>query len=303
MVKSYGTHPPKSAFSYAQERRLNHMTIMLSALGPVVFFAAIFALMSFSIHYYQTGVTYLLIGLGAVLTLAVVRLAIKALNKSLVENVNLPSWSCFSALSMVAAFVLAVVVGSMNYWMNTRPYCEIDNLTFYHEVDPETATGMQLMDAGKVTFVPNAHIDLSRFMGFKNNQQYCVAPIVTNTSSSSSARPATTTHDLWVVGLNCCATDFQCGEYSNVHAHGGLRLVRADQAEYFRLAVQQAEAAYTIRADHPIFFYWMQDPVADLHSMADDAMKLYVLGCFTFFAYQVAITFFTLMVLRKLGLE
>merc|ERR1719335_576340 len=98
----------------------------------------------------------------------------------------------------------------MNYWINTRPYCEIDTLTFYHGVSPDTATGMQLMDAGKITFTSDAKVDLKRFMGFKNGQQYCVAPIVSNKTETVST---TKIYDLWAVGLNCCAKEFKCGEY------------------------------------------------------------------------------------------
>merc|ERR1740129_702615 len=133
-------------------------------------------------------------------------------------------------------------------------------------------------------------------MGFKNLDTYCVAPVVSATNgtasspSTASATAATPEYDFWAVGINCCSghmPDFHCGEFYNSNARSGLRLMRDDQRAYFRLAVQQAEAAYNIQATHPLFLYWMQDPSTEVSAYQDDAYKYLLIGVGAFFGTQL----------------
>ena len=67
-----------------------------------------------------------------------------------------------------------------------------------------------------------------------------MAPIVVGNGTLES-------YDFWAVGLNCCSSntgDYRCGEFSNPAAQSGLRLMDQREADFFRLAVQQAEASY-----------------------------------------------------------
>merc|ERR1711977_746937 len=79
------------------------------------------------------------------------------------------------------------------------------------------------------------------------------------------------------------ASSFRCGEYNNRHARSGLRLMRQDQRPFFLLAVQQAEGHYNIKAAQPQFFYWMQDPVAEMNSYQNDGYKMAMISTFFFF--------------------
>merc|ERR1719161_3450528 len=117
-------------------------------------------------------------------------------------------------------------------------------------------------------------------MGFKNLQMYCVAPIV---SGSRDDAKRISSYDFWAIGTNCCSgtqADFHCEGFNIRGASAGVRLMRDDHRAFYRLAVQQAEAAYNIRADHPLFFHWMQDPNAEVTAYMDEGYKYYLLGIF-----------------------
>merc|ERR1740121_894942 len=147
------------------------------------------------------------------------------------------------------------------------------------------------MDAGMVTFVEGTTLDLQRSIEFKNVDQYCVAPIKMNGVDQE-------VYDYWAIGLNCCGkygANFTCGEYDNPHAHAGVRLMREDQRGFYQLAVQQATAAYGMRSNHALFFYWMQDPQAELDQLLKDSRQNYGLGVLAFTMGHFLLTGFGLV--------
>lgn len=192
------------------------------------------------------------------------------------------------ALSLLG-WILGVALGNGNYNDHTVPYYDILNLNVYKTVDPSKFTGQQLMDAGQIEFVPGTHMNLSKSYGFKNEDVYCVAPIV----GPNAGKEGPEVYDFWAVGLNCCsghAADFRCGEYNNVNARKGLRLMRDYERNFFRLAVQEAEAAYNIRANFPVFMYWMEHPSDEIDAYQDDASKTFFMGVGIFAIVEVLIT-------------
>jgi len=155
------------------------------------------------------------------------------------------------------------------------------------------------MDAGRISFSEGSKLDLSRSMGFKNLDLYCVAPIVSGNDPKHIA-----SYDFWAVGLNCCSgsrADFHCGEFNNPRAAAGLRLMRDDQRAFYRLAVQQAEAAYNIKSHHPLFFIWMHDPIAAVAAYMDEGYKYYLLGIFAHFIFQLFLVACACMIFSKMG--
>jgi len=269
-----------------QRRRMNMVAICLNIFLPWALFSVIFAVMSFSLHYQHPWLVHLILAFGAVLVLLAVALAARAWKKKRDGFSDRdPTWFMFAAIALAIALCLAVVFGDINYWYNMQPFYDINNLNSYPQVDPSKDKGQGLMDAGRVYFVEGSRLDATKAMAFKNLDLYCVAPVVSGSSQLSS-------YDFWAVGVNCCSgvqSDFRCGEYNNQHARAGLRLMKDDQRPFYRLAVQQAESAYQIKAAHPLFFVWMQDPIAEVNSYRDDGFKYYLLGIFTHLAFSIFI--------------
>jgi hypothetical protein len=161
------------------------------------------------------------------------------------------------------------------------PYRGLDRLSFQPDVNVATTPGRQLMDVGRIEFQNGTKLDLTKSMFFKNFDKYCVAPITIGGEKLQS-------YDFWAIGLNCCGEEgFRCGDFKNANAHSGLRLLRADQRSFYTLAVQQAEAAYNIKADYPLFFYWLRDPHTEAEAYREDARKYFSLGLFAFSACQL----------------
>lgn len=208
------------------------------------------------------------IAVVAPVILLIVLTAVVAWRRKAANYKQLP-WHLLLITSTAFSWIVAMVLGSQNRSI-LSPYYAFSSMPTYLDVDTHDTTGQLFMDAGRILFKAGTHIDVSKAIGFKSSLVYCVAPIVTT-------GPPSTSYDFWAVGIGCCSStsgpqaDFQCGDVTNRDAAAGLRLLDAGPRAFFRLAVQQAEAAYGIEARHPIFLQWMQDPVAEVNSHWDRA--------------------------------
>ncbi|CAK9095147.1 CUGBP Elav-like family member 4 [Durusdinium trenchii] len=275
----YGSVEGKqSSFTPGKRKRLNVVAILVSLLTPCAVFCGVFVALSFQLHYWSPSISWFSVTAGLALAGTAGFLA----RRNQIREQD-PTWFTFAALAYLFATVFGAILGDMNYWYNMQPFYDIENINSYPDVNPARERGQQLMDAGRVYFEDGTGLDISKSMSFKNLDRYCVAPIVHGQSPLDS-------YDFWAVGLNCCGSStgaFQCGEYNNPKAHAGLRLMQEEQRPFFRLAVQQAEAAYNIKANHPLFFYWMQDPVAEILHYKTSGFAWALIAIATHFAFNL----------------
>uniref|UniRef100_A0A0G4IAK2 Uncharacterized protein n=1 Tax=Chromera velia CCMP2878 TaxID=1169474 RepID=A0A0G4IAK2_9ALVE len=245
--------------------------------------------MTFDLHYKKPFWTWFIVGVGGAITLGAWVLAV--IRKRGV------SWNLFSSIALTIGLVLAVFLGDLNFRFNMSRYYDIANLQVYEDVKPDVDKGSSLMDAGKVYFASGTTLDNTRGVGFKNGDVYCVAPIVKDTM---------TDYDFWAVGKNCCAdrADFRCGEYANRRARAGLRMMDDEDRPFYRLAVVEAtnaDSANPMPAPHPLFFYWMQDPLAAQNAYRDDGFKFFLIAIFSHFAFNLLCVIVATIAFAKIG--
>jgi len=279
----------KPFFVRSQRQRMNLVSIFQCFLIPWTLFCLMHALTSFQIHFTRPMLCYSLCGCGLVAVVVSGGFAIAStIGKLRADQFRQTNWHWFLFLTMLVAWTLGIILGGLNFWTNMQPYYNYRNLNQYHLVNPATMRGQQLMDGGRVDFINTTKLDLRRSMGFRNLDAYCVAPITIQGAAGTLLPLAS--YDFWAVGLGCCsgnAADFHCGEYNNPKAHSGLRLLRDDQRSFFRLAVQQAESTYGIKATHPLFFYWAEDNESEMNGFRDEGYKYFLIGMLAHFAWQL----------------
>jgi hypothetical protein len=307
----------KGGYKHPIRQKLNAAAILVSLSVPSLLFCSMHWLMSFSLHYNHPFECYFLVLLGLVFVGLTALFALEAMSRkkdtdSAVEFMaggnlahHTPTWAVFLFLTCFLAWVAGLMAGDMNFNHHMSPYYDVANLNTYQNVNASEQGGQQFMDVGRIMFSEGSQLNLTLSAGFKNVDDYCVAPIV----SSSSSLP---TYDFWAVGVNCCPSQagdtatginwhFNCGEFDNKRAHAGLRLMKNDQRAYYMLAVRQAEAKFDIKAYHPLFFHWMQDPIAEVNSYMDDGWRSYTSDCFLHFIFQLFLVLIACCCFSKMG--
>jgi len=287
--------------------RMNIVAIFISLFFPWLLYTALFATVSFRLHYKVSSLCWAVVGLAALL---VIYIGAKSVRHVLLMNEGhagyTPTWLMFLFLTSLVAVFAGPIMGDTNFWENMQPYYSLQNLNDYSAVDPTRMRGQQMMDAGRVQFSEGATLDLSKAYAFQNLDTYCVAPITMSNPKVGGPVPLAS-YDFWAVGINCCSgntsktVNFKCGPYKSDSAREGLRLMADEPRAFLRLAVQQAESAHMIKAEHPLFFYWSNDALGDMHSYLEKAYRNFAIGMCGFFAAQMALVLILSYVLSKIG--
>jgi len=254
---------------------------------PSVVFAAASGLASSSLETHYPIIVYAaftLLGLGYLLCLHIISLMLRRYLAG--RTTVFPFWYIFLGVALSVALVLSVCFARLNYSKNMLASETLRRLAMASNVDPAADSSSRYLDIGRVEFAPGAQIDVGKYIGFKNSDLYCVAPII-----NKNATKAPASYDYWAVGLNCCDQNgFRCGEYDKPSARSGVRLLNEEQRQFYVLAVKEAEATFGITATTPLFFFWVEDANALQKSWKDKAMQYWLLACLTFTAFMFVAT-------------
>lgn len=123
-------------------------------------------------------------------------------------------------------------------------------------------------------------------MAYHKSSTWCVAPII-----SADGAPLAS-YDFWAVGKDCCSTrpgDFSCGVVYSSWASGaaspaGLRVLDDGEIAGYKLALEQATAAYKIQSTHAIFLYMQKKPYLQIKSYFNHG-KIFALVAFFAFLF------------------
>lgn len=174
-----------------------------------------------------------------------------------------PFWLC--VVSVLAAAV-GYLTGKYLWSDFLGPYYEYKRLQMYRGINPNVIPGERIQDSGLVDFTSNAQIDRSKGGCFMDRgDTYCIAPIVDGgvVQYDLQGIPRTGSYDYFAVGINCCSCpnhDFQCGEWKNPFARGGMRSLDYKARPFYKLALGDWEAAYQKASKQPLFFDWVEQP-------------------------------------------
>eukprot|EP00928_Gymnodinium_smaydae_P072094 TRINITY_DN55512_c0_g1_i1.p1 TRINITY_DN55512_c0_g1~~TRINITY_DN55512_c0_g1_i1.p1 ORF type:complete len:410 (+),score=73.06 TRINITY_DN55512_c0_g1_i1:112-1230(+) len=248
----------KAPFLRGNRRRMNALAVVLSLFVPWLVGVGCLWALSFKVRYAQPVLAYFVV---ACCVAVVVYLGVYAWWYTLQKKrrgIHDPTWYIFAFLTSLLFLLLGCLTGNHIYQnYSSKSYMSAE-LNMYSNVNPTRLNGQMMMDAGMINFGTGTQLDFSKTMGFRDKNMFCVAPVVYNGEAPQS-------YDFWIVGKDCCsgpptagnARSYHCGAWNwPLNRSTVSRLMNDEDRAFYRLAVQQAEAAFNIQAVHPLFFTW-----------------------------------------------
>jgi len=273
----------------ARTARIDFTLVLTNVFLPVAIFATAFLALSFKLRY-DTWWLACIVAVVALLPAVYVGLQMRSRFSKEGSNSTHGRWLRLLFIFCICAWAAGVILGMLNFSSNLQPYYDMQGLNYYTSVDA-SKSGQSHIDAGRLMFQPGSKVELKRAMGVKVSNTYCVAPIV-NPNVPFEGRQ----YDYWAVGMDCCSSvqpqeDWHCGEVDNQLAFAGMRLMSEVPRPFYRMAVQEAEATYKLRASHPIFIEWMQDPAAKIASWHETGTRFFLKCLFSFIVLMFFLAF------------
>jgi len=206
-------------------------------------------------------------------------------------------WPFWLLITTVGATILGAEIGGYVWKDCLGPYFELKKLQKYSGINPDHVPGSRIQDAGLVDFTNLAEMDRAKGGCYlSKGNTYCIAPIVNGgeVQYGLAGTPRTGSFDYFAVGTNCCPCpnrDFQCGEWNNPIASGGIRSLDIESRPYYKLALDDWEASYQKKAKNPIFFEWVQDAEWKWKGMWNQALHIGCLSIACGFSIALSIAF------------
>jgi len=215
-------------------------------------------------------------------------------------------WPMWLFVTTLAATFLGFSIGNYIWTTCLGPYFELKKLQKYEDINPEHIPGVRIQDAGLVDFTSFAEMDRAKGGCYMDKgDTYCIAPIVNGgeVKYGMDGMPRTGSFDYFAVGKNCCPCpnrDFQCGEWRNPIASGGIRSLDVAARPFFQLALDDWQASYQKTAKNPLFFEWVQDAEWTWKGMWNRALHIGVMSAAAGVSIALSIGFLLDKILQAL---
>lgn len=287
--------------------------VLAGILVPSAMFCFVFWCMSFSIRHHRPSFAYAMgpvtsFFVAVFINLAAIRNYKRSMPSTGLINLSVLLWG---------ALIFGTVFGDVNYWQYSNSYFNYMDLLSYPNINPDMDRGQTYMDSGIIYFKEGSTVNTAKAIAFQSTAIYCAAPILMSPLENQDGKaavelegpikpPQSGTVDWWAVGINCCepsGNNFKCGEVNNPQARSGLRMLRDDARPFFHMAVQEWDSWLGLPSKHPLFFYWVRDPLEQLDGYLINAKNTFFIYAGSFFVFSVLFTYGFLFALTVLSVK